>query len=107
MTSSLVKLQLSGTSRVKVPQWFIDRHGEGPNLVRSDVDISLATERRGASFDTRQMTYFLDGGRDHTLKIEYFRHLVALEPVFRKEDRQEIDLLSPSFSFFFSSLNFP
>jgi len=90
MTSSLIKLSLHGNSQISVPAWFAEKAKHGPDLIGPHVDPSLRDERSNASFDSRELTHILNGGVDQTVKIEYFRYLVAQEKVFRKEDRYSL-----------------
>eukprot|EP00127_Corallochytrium_limacisporum_P000176 Clim_evm37s6 gene=Clim_evmTU37s6 len=47
----------------------------------------LQNERAKATFNSRELTYVLDGGRENTEKIERIRRLVETDPVFYKLDR--------------------
>jgi len=47
----------------------------------------LDQERARASFPTRQLTYFLDGGHEKTEKKERIRKLVEEDPVFEKKSK--------------------
>ena len=46
----------------------------------------LTAERRGASFESRSLTYLLDGGEARTLNREHLERIVEADPVFRNDD---------------------
>eukprot|EP00698_Gefionella_okellyi_P004148 TRINITY_DN13873_c0_g1_i1.p1 TRINITY_DN13873_c0_g1~~TRINITY_DN13873_c0_g1_i1.p1 ORF type:complete len:679 (+),score=159.60 TRINITY_DN13873_c0_g1_i1:50-2038(+) len=46
----------------------------------------LVAERKSASFDIRELTYLLGGGKERVERREYLQDIVAKDPVFRKED---------------------
>jgi hypothetical protein len=48
--------------------------------------IDLATERRRASFDSRQLTYLVRGGKAACERFEKVHNMIASMPVFNKED---------------------
>jgi len=51
----------------------------------------IEEERRRASFNVRQLTYFLQGGEEVTKRLETIRDMVAADPFF---DKQNIYFLS-------------
>ena len=47
------------------------------------VNPDLQNERDQASFDTTQLTYFLDNGKDKTERRRYLENLVSNDPEFQ------------------------
>ncbi|XP_058950187.2 peroxisomal acyl-coenzyme A oxidase 1-like [Pocillopora verrucosa] len=55
------------------------------------INPDLARERGKASFDTRELTYLLYGGRERTERKKFLESLVEKDPVFSKEDDYILD----------------
>lgn len=52
----------------------------------NQTNPALVAERAKASFNSREMTYFLDGGEERTARYERIRSLVIQDPVFSRAD---------------------
>lgn len=51
---------------------------------------ALRQERANASFDVRELTYYLDGGKEKTAKLEQIMASVERNPVFNNDDYYDL-----------------
>jgi acyl-CoA oxidase len=74
----LQRLALNATSNIQID-------GKQYNTATEPAK-ALAGERAKTSFNVREMTYFLDGGKDTTEKLESIMSAVERDPVFANDD---------------------
>ncbi|ANB15717.1 acyl-CoA oxidase [Sugiyamaella lignohabitans] len=58
----------------------------------TEPSVALAGERAKTKFDVRQLTYFLDGGKEITEKLESFATTIERDPTFSNDDSYDLPL---------------
>ncbi|ANB14784.1 acyl-CoA oxidase [Sugiyamaella lignohabitans] len=74
----LQQLALNPTANVVIDGKKYDTYTEPPK--------ALGGERAKTKFDVRELTYFLDGGKDSTEKNETVMEMIERDPIFENDD---------------------